>query len=278
MPHDAEYIERLRRHLADYRERELGVPAGVWGIPAREYGHILPPQHKKLNIVEPLRGNFWRAHAVHRWRLHRYFHHLTSSQAFAFNLFFPLYPNLPPSFVETRRLLDIGGSDPVAVDFEVELSVGDGTNIDVLLTDHEDRRTVIEVKLTEAAFGRARRDCHHLDKLAKTYTPLLRGRVADSVLEPAAFFRDYQLYRNLAQLRRGLDDRVVLLLPKARGRLWRFASEWCRRQELGTFSGLISVVAVEDLIVAMQADARSAAIDPRAFQTVELKYMVPPRP
>jgi hypothetical protein len=278
VPREAEYIERLRRHLADYRERELKVPAGEWGTPPREYGHILPPQHKQLNIIEPLRANFWRAHAAHRWRLHRFFHHLTSSQAFAFNLFFPLYPNLPPSFMETRRLLSLRGTDPVAVDFEVELSGGDGTNIDVLLTDHEDRRTVVEVKLTEAAFGRARPNCRHLVKLANKYAPSLRGRVADSVLEPAAFFRDYQLYRNLAQLRPGLDDRVVLLLPKARSRLWRFANEWCRRQELGTFSGLISVVAVEDLIVAMQADARSAAIDPRPFQAVESKYMVPPSP
>lgn len=277
MPHEAEYIERLRRHLADYRERELGVPAGVWGTPPLEYGHILPRQHQQLNIVEPLRAKFWRAHAAHPWKLHRFFHHLTSSQAFTFNLFFPLYPNLPPSFVETRRLLNLRGTDPVAVDFEVELSDGDGTNIDVLITDHEDRRTVIEVKLTEAAFGRARHDGRHLDKLDNIYAPLLRGRLADSVLEPAAFFRDYQLYRNLAQLRRGLDDRLLLLLPKARGRLWQFASEWCRRQELGTFSGHISLVAVEDLLVAMQADARSAAIDPRPFQAVELKYVVPVR-
>jgi hypothetical protein len=277
MLHDAEYVARLQQHLADYRENELGAPAGEWGDPPREYGHILPRQQKQLNIIEPLRAAFWRAQATQSWKLHRFFHHLTSSQAFAFNLFFPLYPELPPSFVETKRLIGVRGKGAGSVDFEVELPDGDGTNIDVMITDDEGRRTVIEVKLTEASFGRASHDCRHLDKLSGTYVPLLRGRIADSALEPTAFFRDYQLYRNLAQVRPEGDDRVVLLLPRARAHLWTFANTWCDREELGMLRDRVSVVAVEDLLGAMQVDARYAEIDSRPFQAVERKYLAPAR-
>ncbi len=272
---DAEYVDRLQRHLTGYRERELGTPAGVWGDPPREYGHILPRHQRGLNIVEPLRAEFWRVQVARPWKLHRFFHHLTSSQALAFNLFFPLYPELPSSFAMTRRLLGIPLGGPAALDFEVELPGGDGTNIDVMITDAADRRTVIEVKLTEAAFGRASHDDRHLEKLAAKYAPLLRGRLLDSVLDPRPFFRDYQLYRNLAQLRPGADDRVLLLLPRARSRLWQFASNWCERPELGTFRGTISLVAIEDLLAAMQNDAISAAVDPRPFQSVAFKYLAP---
>lgn len=272
---DAAYVDRLQRHLAIYRERELGVPAGVWGDPPREYGHILRRRDRNLNIVEPLRAEFWRAQTARSWKLHRFFHHLTSSQALAFNLFFPFYPHLPPWAVATRRLLGIREGAAAALDFERELPGGDGTNIDVMIEEADQRRTVIEVKLTEAAFGRAPHDDRHLKKLAETYPTLLRGRLGIGPLDPRPFLRDYQLHRQLAQLRPDTADRVVLLLPRARDRLWEFASAWCVRPELSAFRGAISLLAIEDLLVAMQADALRKDGDLRPFEAAALKYLPP---
>ena len=270
---DAEYVKQLLRHLTTYRERTLGVPAGTWGRPPREYGHILPREHLRLNIVEPIRDSFWRTQSVRSWTLHQYFHHLSSSQALAFNLFFPLYPEVPPTFAATRALLGLRSEAPARLEFEVVLPSGDGTNIDVLITEANGRRTVIEIKLTEATFGRARHDVRHLQKLKQVYQPLLYDRLGDSALQPGDFFRDYQLLRNLAQLRPGSDDCVLLLFPRARLELWRFASDWCLRAELGALSGKAVPVAIEDLVAAMQLDAGHAQTDPRPFQAVASKYL-----
>jgi hypothetical protein len=254
---DTEYVERLQRHLSKYRAETLRRPQGEWGTPAAPYAHVLRRDDRQMNIVEPIRDRFWKEQEAKGWTLHRFFHHLSSSQALAFNLFFPLYPDIRPTFVKTRAALGIHGTEPARVDFEVELTNADGTkldgtNIDVLISEVPQRRAVIEVKLTEATFGRAAHDRRHLDRLRTIYTPLLEGRLDDSLLQPTPFFRDYQLLRNLAQLRRGSDDRVLLLLPKARQQLWQFATDWCSRPELGTLSGKIAVVALEDVLAAMQ--------------------------
>lgn len=271
---DAAYVVRLKHHLAEYRAKTLRVPAGEWGNPPREYPHILPRSEYRLNIVEPIREAFWGVHKKQRWALHRYFHHLSSSQALAFNLLFPVFPQIPASFKATRSALRLGNDAPATLDFEVVLRDGDGTNIDALIVEDRGRRSVIEIKLTEASFGRARHDPRHLDKLERTYRPLLRTHLADSVLEPIAFFRDYQLYRNLAQLRPRSDDQVILLVPRARVELWKFATSWCVRPEIGSFRGSVNVFALEDVAAALEIDARTAGHDVRPYDEVRQKYLM----
>jgi hypothetical protein len=223
--------------------------------------------------VEPLRDQFAREVQARSWSLHRYFHHLTSSQALAFNLFLPLYPALNPKLNSIRSLLEIGSPGPAKLDFEVVLPGGDGTNIDVLITEQDGRKTVMEVKLTESGFGRARNDLRHQKKLREVYTPLLRGRIADELLESQYFFRNYQLLRNLAQLRPGTHDRLLLVIPRARSRLWQWVSSWCAQSSLGDFCGKVTPLALEDLLIAQAADAQAGALDPIAVAATSAKYL-----
>ena len=105
---DHEYIKRLQRHLADYKSNVLLVQeSGHWGAPPRPYPHILPVERRELNIVAPFREAFWRAQRQRAWKLHKYFHHLSSSQALAFNVLFLLYPDVPSEMLPTRRLLGL---------------------------------------------------------------------------------------------------------------------------------------------------------------------------
>jgi hypothetical protein len=164
-------------------------------------------------------------------------------------------------------------AERAAVDFEVELPNGDGTNIDVLITESSGRRAVVEIKLTEASFGRARHDERHLHKLKRVYGPVLWGRLPDPLLVPSVFFRDYQLFRNLAQLRPGANDRLLLVLPRARTELWQFATAWCARSDLGAFCGVATVVALEDLVAALQTDAHATRTDTTAFAAISAKYV-----
>ena len=275
---DNEYVERLQRHLADYKVSVLRVgEPGTWGNPPRPYPHILPRERRELNIVAPLREAFWQAQHQRGWKLHKYFHHLSSSQALAFNVFFLLYPDVPADMVATRKVLGLRMNEECRLDFETVLDETEGTNIDALMRTQTGTRTIVEVKLTERTFGKAKADERHLSKLERLYKPALAGRVAESCLQPSAFFRDYQLYRNLAQIRRDSEDRVLLLIPKARTQLWQHATSWCDSPTLDALRGCIRVVAIEDLIAALTRDSEHTDIGKAAIAEVSRKYIVPAR-
>src|ERR1035438_10193761 len=83
------YRDQLLRHLAEYRSATLGVakPGTFRGM---EREHILPIEHRCLNLLPGARELVRQYLAEHaELVLHKEFHHLNSSQAFAFNLFFP---------------------------------------------------------------------------------------------------------------------------------------------------------------------------------------------
>lgn len=273
---DTDYIARLKRHLAGYKSSVLGVQeSGVWGTPPRAYPHILPAEQAALNIVAPLRERFQSENRRHRWKLHKYFHHLSSSQALAFNLLFPIFPEVGLGMKATRRVLGLGSEADCTLAFEAVLDPSEGTNVDALVLAEDGSRTIIEIKLTERAFGAAPADARHLKKLGAIYRPLLTGRVADDCLEPREFFRDYQLYRNLAQIRRETSDRVVLLLPRARTQLWGHAVSWCSSPTLGSLKGRATVVALEDVLTALTADSINSPAGGSVVAEVVRKYLLP---
>jgi hypothetical protein len=89
------YQARLNAHLAAYRRDKLGVlQAGSFEYRGRTIRreHVLPEEHEWLNILPPALL-YVQAHlaANPRVKRHRYFHHLNSSQAFAWNLFLPYF-------------------------------------------------------------------------------------------------------------------------------------------------------------------------------------------
>lgn len=90
------YQDRLKVHLSDYKRNYLGISEpGVFLYRGRHilYRHILPAAYAWANLfpeAEPSARAFLTSNPRKR---HRYFHHLNSSQAFAFNLFFPFFSN-----------------------------------------------------------------------------------------------------------------------------------------------------------------------------------------
>jgi hypothetical protein len=210
------YQKRLETHLADYKVHRLGVQEEgtfVFRGKARKYGHILPKPLAWLNIPEPFRKEVREfVERDGRIKLHKYFHHLNSSQALAFALFYPYRMRAPRTLA---RALGASGFD--VLDFERVPEPDEGTNVDVWWTSKGDVGTYCEVKLSEREFGVAAEDDRHHRKLARTYAPILTGVVAESLLEPKAFFANYQILRNLWLAARGghEKDRVVFLMPAA---------------------------------------------------------------
>jgi hypothetical protein len=222
----APYHLRLREHLARYKREVLGVAEdGTWRYKGQPlmYPHILPAAHQHLNVLDGIRDEFWAYWAKQATTatppatLHTFFAHLTSSQALAFNLFFPF---LGSSRAHPAVLLEALGvaaaGEPLGGDgwrFEAVPDPKEGTNFDVALTFASGRRVLVEVKLTEGEFGRCADDARHWDKRERLYLTRLTGKVADEALAPATFFRRYQLLRNVTYA--GPDTHVLFLIPRA---------------------------------------------------------------
>lgn len=242
------YSNRLKRHLATYKRETLGVSEdGIWARTGRRYPHILPQHLNRLNIVEPIRDAFWlyaESEALMR-QLHGDFHHLNSSQAFAFNLFFT-FVALPWS--QPELLLDALGLERKRIEtfgFEYEPDPKEGTNFDFFASFSDGARLVVEVKLTETEFGRCRNDQRHDQKRRRLYSPRLADKVAPHCMEPQAFFCRYQLLRNVSHLR--AHDTLVLLVPRANSQTFDEAQAFIGDDVTVEWQSRVRVVALEDL-------------------------------
>ena len=209
------YQKRLEKHLADYKLQRLGIEANgtfTYRGKTRAYRHILPRELKWLNVPEPYRREIREYVTNSKIRPHKFFHHLNSSQAFALAVFYPYLSNAPDllvSVLDTRPIEEWK--------FEHVPDTVEGTNVDVWWRSADKTETFCEVKLSEGEFGPAENDARHLEKLEKIYRPILESYVDDRLLEPRAFFKNYQILRNLWLVaRKGHEkDRILFLLPKA---------------------------------------------------------------
>lgn len=110
------YKDRLLLHLATYRREVLGVAeAGSFRFRGRDVlvEHVLPETVDRwLNIPEASRSTVRSAVSKYGVKLHRYFHHLNSSQAFALSLFVPFFENCPYDRILLQILGIEGGHHP----------------------------------------------------------------------------------------------------------------------------------------------------------------------
>ena len=115
--------------------------------------------------------------------MHRDFHHLNSSQALAFNLFFP-YFGMPHGSAEP--LLRGLGLEPRPVHawaFEEVPEPQEGTNFDFFVAFGSGQRLLVEAKLTETEFGTREADDAHRRKLTELYRPRLEAMLSNAVAE-----------------------------------------------------------------------------------------------
>ena len=125
------YQYALKKRLANYKISNLGIEEdGTWRN--RPYPHILPQEHYKLNILGTIREQFWNYYESNKSGLnskkHINFHHLNSSQAMCFNLFFPFVMDnnrYLPILLDALELPKEGVSE---VSFERVLDEKEGTN------------------------------------------------------------------------------------------------------------------------------------------------------
>lgn len=193
-----DYLPLLQRHLAVYKTTRLGIDQpGIFRHQGRHltYDHILPTELRWLNLLETFRAEI-RQYVETRpsLQLHKFFHHLNSSQAFALNLFFPFIETAQSSSL--LRALGCPG-DCIAWEAEYVADAVEGTNVDVTWIGSNGGRTVCEGKLSEQEFGTAAGDDRHQRKLDEIYAPVLSNHCSADLLQAPVFFIRYQILRNV---------------------------------------------------------------------------------
>jgi hypothetical protein len=154
------YEAEIKKHMAEYARRRLGVfEDGIFK--GRKYKHILPSRLRFLNFLESFRSELQDYLLANpSITLHKYFHHLNSSQAFAFNLFFPYLSAGGGAAKSLNKALGIN-ADILSWKFEHIVDEKEGTNIDVMWNISDAASVFCEIKLTEREFGTAKNDDRH---------------------------------------------------------------------------------------------------------------------
>jgi hypothetical protein len=268
-----EFQRRAKRWLSTYKRDVLGVEEdGIWLRNRKRYPHILPQEKYQLNILLSFRDEFWKWFPSQRIQLHSDFHHLNSSQAVCFNLFFPMLTGDGQGLAALLSAMDVVGLPKAGASFEYEPYPDEGTCIDFSVPLQSGARINFEIKYTESEFGSAKADEAHLEKFNRTYQSRLAGRFEESFCCAARFLEHYQIARNIWQLDEAAGDTAVFLFPKANTCLRR-EEETIRTCAVEPFRSRIRILYLEDLIVGLHR--RLEPSDPARRQHLEefrLKY------
>ena len=199
--------------MAEYAKRRLGVfEQGTFK--GRKYAHILLACLRSLNFLESTRAELQDYLLANpSIKLHKYFHHLNSSQAFAFNLFYPYFASGGNAAKALGAVLGID-ADVLSWKFEYVQDTKEGTNVDVMWRISNTASVFCEVKLSESEFGAAEDDERHRKKLSEIYRPRIKSIISADLLEEKAFFGNYQLLRNVCLLAGNAGHQLVILLPR----------------------------------------------------------------
>ena len=264
------YKAALNKHLAEYKKTHLGIEEpGVFLYRGRDikYPHILPLKHASANLFAEAASR-----VPNNIRRHRYFHHLNSSQAFAFNLFFPCFDG--DRQAASTLLSALGQTGELHNWKAEEVPVQEeGSNIDVVWETTDGVRTYCEVKLSEEDFGKARVDARHQAKLNQIYRPQLAPHLTAECLEPATFFSAYQFYRNLWQMVRTPLSRLIFLLPRANTSIWQRLPDLLNAVAPQTRQR-VSVIAIEDVLERLAADPQAPAWLVQYAVKLQQKYVI----
>ncbi len=226
-----QFMEHVLKHLEDYKRDVLGIEVkGIYKYQGMEIpkGYILPldKQAKKqaveeFNQLECIKEKPFLI-AEH---LHRYAHHLNSSQLMCYNFFRPYIerprdagdkPNQDLIDLLVSHDVNISLCDNAKCQFEYVNDEpewrDEGTNFDFYIESGK-TKIYFEIKYTEQGFGGCEKDVNHENKFEGNYKGFKGGYKEKIVNCPAIkedmkhgikfdddFRKNYQLFRNVIRV------------------------------------------------------------------------------
>ena len=256
----AKFADQAKRHMSEYRQERLGIAeSGIWRKNGKAYPHILPEEKKQANIVKPIRDEFWRdfaEYAKQGVKLHEGFHHLNSSQAMCFSLFYPYVLGGGKEAEVLQGALGLPVA-PVRAGFEKVLRSDEGTNFDFCMEYSEGAKMFFELKYTEAEFAGADMDARHLQKYEAIYRPQLeRLLVPERRSDAAFFFKHYQIFRNVLYLLEHEASRVFFVFPEGNAKL-AYISEVLKDAVMPEFQERVSVLHLETIVGILMMESQA---------------------
>lgn len=213
------YVAQMKKHLEAYKRDRMGLDIpGTWIKNGKPYSHLLEKVSHRLNILEPYRTEFWVARQegdLGKFELHPCFHHLTSSQAMCFNLFFPFLHGNRKYLPILLKSLGLPTEEVAEAVFEKILDEKESTAFDFFLRYKDGSQITFEVKFTEGDFGATTVDAKHERKFKEIYFPMTEGILTPEYREMKAFLKHYQFLRNLIYLGTAEKSHCLFILPKA---------------------------------------------------------------
>ena len=266
----------MKVHLTQYKRDVLGVEEdGVWVMKNETRPHLLPISEMWLNILPLIRDDFreYFACADPKLKLHRDFHHLNSSQAMGFNLFFPIIRS-----EEWDRLLKAilcSNEQVLGHKFEHVPDPIEFTNLDFWMKRADSSEVHIEVKLTETAFGRVSPTSEvHLEKLKNTYRNRLDGKIGSDASD-AVLLEHYQLMRIVSGLNLSRSDEAVVIAPAANVSIRRQFNLFQDRL-LPSIASRVRLVALESVVAALtESEIVKQAEFAGSYEEFKTKYLIP---
>lgn len=193
------YEKTVKGFLSDYKLERLCIKQkGIWKNNQKEYSHILPEKLMKLNIIETYRKEFWNYSSKNTIKLHKDFHHLNSSQALCFNLFYPFIEENKLDILLNEMKLKLSGKYNCF--FEMILDKQEKTNFDFLITVGKAIKICFECKYTERKFDTTKDDKKHIERYNEMYKSRIEGKIKSQYSSGSNFYNNYQIIRNLSYL------------------------------------------------------------------------------
>ncbi|NLW18381.1 MAG: hypothetical protein GXY81_01650 [Candidatus Cloacimonetes bacterium] len=220
------------KHMGDYKREVLKIEDnGKWWLNKKEnhfvtHDHILPVidgessaqkysdnNIRKQNILPEYRNECWDYIKKEKINLHRFFHHLNSSQAMCLNLFYPFVVNdlsnasiISAIQSKCRETIPIEGPRLMNYNFEYESSLDryngqKPTNFDLCISG-ESTKLLFEVKYTEEGFGGIdkKKKATYVEKYKNLYEKMASKVISNEWNKCDNFIDNYQIMRNLVHI------------------------------------------------------------------------------
>ena len=239
------YADKIKSEFKNYAKQK-GIPIGKWQNKGRNRPHILCEDYKHKNLIGNYGEKFWQEEKD-KIKLHRYFHHLNSSQAMCINFFYPLIQKKKLDVILQKLGLDSEEVSYDSVGFEKESEKDDKkaisknipelkqkqvipTSFDFYLETKSGKKLYFEIKYTESEFGGAQKEKDSKEyeqkyklKYERIYKKAANGKIASTFNNKDFFLDNYQIMRNLIHVSN--DSFVVFVIPKGNVKVYEKAKK-----------------------------------------------------
>jgi hypothetical protein len=273
------FSRNIEKQLSAYKAQRLGIKEHGRTVSGMVYPYILPKPLRQLNVMESIRREFlaYRTEisgADEQALLSPDFHYLTSSQAMAFNLFFPfLVTSTGTQLLQSS--LGLEQDRVVASSFEKILDAEEQLTFSFWMELESGKRVGFITLFAEETFGSILKpNPGDVNRFRDVYSKQLQGKVPDMCLRQEVFFDHYQIMRAVSHLDLERGDHLFLIFPEANDQLVRHESE-IGIISSGALGGSMTMLHLEDVVQRiLDASASSAPFFASHYLAFKEKYFL----